>query len=136
MRIIVAVPLVAVVGFAGVALGASARRADQANDLGVRVRLAADAGALAYELQRERAAAAELLAGGAATLEEAFTRQSRRTDASIARYREQRTQVADPGAGTSATVLARVDRALTALSSLRAQVRTAAGPRPRRRSAR
>ncbi|HEU5107012.1 MAG TPA: nitrate- and nitrite sensing domain-containing protein, partial [Micromonosporaceae bacterium] len=126
MRIIVAVPLVAVVGFAGVALGASARRADQANDLGERVRLAADAGALAYELQRERAAAAELLAGGEAPLEEAFTRQARKTDGLIARYRDQRALVEDPGAGTGTAVLARVDRALTALSSLRAQVRTAA----------
>jgi HAMP domain-containing protein len=125
MRIIVAVPLVAVVGFAGVALAGSARGAEQASALGVRVQLAAQAGSLAYRLQLERAAAADLLAAESTPRAEGFTRQSRQTDRSIASYLDQRRQVEDASAGTHA-ILERVDRALAGLASLRAQVRTAA----------
>src|SRR5688572_14054762 len=109
MRIIVAVPLVAVVGFASVALTASARRAGQADDLGVRVQLAAYAGGLAYQLQLERAAAADLLSEGSTPREEAFGRRSKETDRSITQYLGQRRLVEDAAAGTQIT-LERVDR--------------------------
>jgi HAMP domain-containing protein len=125
MRIIVAVPLIAVIGFAGVALAASARQAEDASALGVRVRLAAAAGALAHELQRERASAADLLTAGAPGQQDAFARQTARTDDAVAEFRAQRAALRGVPAGTRA-ILARVDRALDGLSPLRTQVRTAA----------
>jgi signal transduction histidine kinase len=125
MRIIVTAPLVAVVGFAGLALAGSVQQAERASDLGVLASLAADAGGLAYQLQRERVAAADLLASGGARHEEAFGRQTAETDEAVTRYRPQRGRVPGVPAGTAA-VLGRVDRALDELAPLRAQVRTAA----------
>ncbi|MFI6244076.1 hypothetical protein ACIBEF_29845 [Micromonospora sp. NPDC050795] len=61
MRLIVAAPLVAVIGFAGLALTESARQTARASDLQVRTKVGAEAGDLAYRLQRERIAAADLL---------------------------------------------------------------------------
>ena len=125
LRIIVAAPLVAVIGFAGLALAGSARQASQATDLGVRARLAANAGGLAYQVQRERAAAADLLTSGSPRQEAAFASQTTETDDAIAVYRRQRAQVTEVPAATRAT-LNRIDVALDAMAALRAQVRTAA----------
>ncbi|GAA4707273.1 sensor histidine kinase [Phytohabitans rumicis] len=125
MRIIVAAPLVAVVGFAGLALAGSVQQAERASDLGVLTRLAADAGSLAYQLQRERVAAADLLSASGAHQEEAFGRQTADTDQAVARYRKQRGLVPSVPAGTEA-VLDRIDGSLSDLGPLRAQVRTAA----------
>ncbi|MEV4757192.1 nitrate- and nitrite sensing domain-containing protein [Micromonospora sp. NPDC049559] len=125
MRLIVTAPLVAVVGFAGLALADSARQAQRASDLGVLTQLATDAGSLAHQLQRERAAAADLLTSAGPRQQDAFARQTEETDAAVARYRGQRDIAPDVSTGTAA-VLDRIDRALTDLSPLRAQVRTAA----------
>ncbi|MEO3925518.1 nitrate- and nitrite sensing domain-containing protein [Micromonosporaceae bacterium B7E4] len=125
MRIIVAAPLVAVVGFAGLALADSARQAEQASDLGVLAQLGAEAGRLAYQLQRERAAAADLLTAATPRQQDTYARQAAATDEIVARYQRQRALAPEPAAGPG-SVLARIDNALADLSPLRTQVRTAA----------
>ncbi|MFC6015884.1 nitrate- and nitrite sensing domain-containing protein [Plantactinospora solaniradicis] len=125
MRIIVAAPLVAVVGFAGLALADSARQAGQASDLGVLAQLGAEAGRLAYQLQRERAAAADLLTSASPRQQDTYARQSGDTDEIVARYHRQRALAPDASSGP-AVVLGRIDKALAALPPLRTQVRTAA----------
>ncbi|MFG1888641.1 nitrate- and nitrite sensing domain-containing protein [Micromonospora sp. NPDC049051] len=125
MRLIVAAPLVAVMGFAGLALTESVRQTTRASDLGSLAHLAADAGDLAHQLQRERVVAADLLGRGAAEQQDAFVEATRSTDDAVARYRRQRALVpSGPAAGQPA--LARIDLALEGLPPLRAQVRTAA----------
>ncbi|KAB1152439.1 HAMP domain-containing protein [Micromonospora sp. AMSO12t] len=125
MRLIVAAPLVAVMGFAGLALTESVRQTTRASDLGLLAHLGADAGDLAHRLQRERVVAADLLSRGAAEQQEAFAEATGSTDDAVARYRRQRALVpAGPAAGQSA--LQRIDLALESLPPLRAQVRTAA----------
>jgi signal transduction histidine kinase len=125
LRIIVIAPLVAVVGFAGFALAASVRQADRASDLGVLFDLATDAGALAYQLQRERVAAADLLTNGTPKQESAFAEQTAASDEAVGQYRRQRALVPTVAPGM-ATVLSRIDTSLAGLAPLRAQVRTAA----------
>jgi signal transduction histidine kinase len=125
MRIIVAAPLVAVVGFAGLALAGSVQQAERASDLGVLARLGADAGALAYQLQRERVSAADLLATGGTRQEDAYAKQTAETDQAVAAYRRQLVLVPTVPASTAA-VLQRIDGSLNDLGPLRAQVRTAA----------
>jgi signal transduction histidine kinase len=125
MRIIVAAPLVAVVGFAGLALTGSAREAAQASEVGVRAQLAKDAGILAYELQRERAAAAALLISGSAAQQGAFALQLDETNEAVQRYRRQRQLTSSVPAGLR-LLLDRIDDGLDGLSALRAQVRTSA----------
>lgn len=125
MRIIVAAPLVAVVGFAGLALAGSVQQAERASDLGVLARLGADAGALAYQLQRERVSAADLLATGGTRQEDAYAKQTAETDKAVAGYRRQRALVPSVPSSTAA-VLQRIDGSIDDLGPLRAQVRTAA----------
>ncbi|MGN9910568.1 sensor histidine kinase [Phytohabitans sp. LJ34] len=125
MRIIVAAPLVAVVGFAGLALAGSVQQAERASDLGVLARLGADAGALAYQLQRERVSAADLLATGGTRQEDAYAKQTAETDKAVAEYRRQRALVPSVPSSTAA-VLQRIDGSIDDLGPLRAQVRTAA----------
>ncbi|WP_422769695.1 nitrate- and nitrite sensing domain-containing protein [Plantactinospora sp. WMMC1484] len=125
MRIIVAAPLVAVVGFAGLALADSAQQAEQASDLGALTQLGAEAGRLAYQLQRERAAAADLLTAATSRQQDTYVRQAAETDEIVARYQRQRALAPEPASGPGA-VLARIDSALSGLAPLRTQVRTAA----------
>ncbi|MFY1670528.1 nitrate- and nitrite sensing domain-containing protein [Plantactinospora sp. WMMB334] len=125
MRIIVAAPLVAVVGFAGLALADSAQQAEQASDLGALAQLGAEAGRLAYQLQRERAAAADLLTAATPRQQDTYVRQAAETDEIVARYQRQRSLAPEPASGPGA-VLARIDSALAGLAPLRTQVRTAA----------
>ncbi|WP_433111470.1 nitrate- and nitrite sensing domain-containing protein [Micromonospora sp. CA-246542] len=122
MRLIVAAPLVAVIGFAGLALTESARQTSRASDLEVLARLGAEAGDLAYRLQRERVAAADLLTNAAAEQQDAFGAEMAATDASVTRYRRQRDRVPTDA---NAPLLRRVDAALDGLAPLRTQVRTA-----------
>ena len=61
LRVIILAPLVAVLGFAGLALAGTIGQAQQAARLGGLVTLATDAGDLAYNLQIERAVAVDLL---------------------------------------------------------------------------
>ncbi|WP_406080819.1 nitrate- and nitrite sensing domain-containing protein [Micromonospora sp. NBC_00858] len=125
MRLIVAAPLVAVIGFAGLALTESARQTSRASDLEVLARLGSEAGDLAYRLQRERIAAADLLTYAAPEQQDAFSAEMAATDAAAARYRRQRDRV-PADADTSRALLGRIDAALDGLAPLRTQVRTAA----------
>ncbi|MEV4544421.1 sensor histidine kinase [Micromonospora echinaurantiaca] len=125
MRLIVAAPLVAVMGFAGLALTESARQTARASDLGHLAQLGAEAGDLAHRLQHERIVAADLLTRGAPEQQEAFADAIDATDAAVARYRRQRDRV-PAGPAADQAVLPRIDAALDGLPPLRAQVRTAA----------
>jgi signal transduction histidine kinase len=125
MRIIVAAPLVAVVGFAGLALTGSAQEAIRAGEMGVRAQLARDAGGLAHQLQRERAAAANLLITGAPAQQAALATQIDDTNDAVQRYRRQRQQTSNVAAGER-VLLDRIDSGLDGLAALRAQVRTSA----------
>ncbi|MFI6263790.1 nitrate- and nitrite sensing domain-containing protein [Micromonospora sp. NPDC051006] len=125
MRLIVAAPLVAVIGFAGLALTESARQTTRASDLGELARLGAEAGDLAHRLQRERSAAADLLSRGGPPQQDAFADATAATDAVTAGYRAQRARV-PAGPAASRAILTRIDATLDSLPPLRAQVRTAA----------
>ncbi|MDG4801907.1 nitrate- and nitrite sensing domain-containing protein [Micromonospora sp. WMMD980] len=124
MRLIVAAPLVAVMGFAGLALTESARQTSRASDLGQLAQLGAEAGGLAHRLQQERIVAADLLTRGAAAQQDAFADATTATDAAVTGFRRQRARV-PAGAAAERAVLPRIDAALAGLAPLRAQVRTA-----------
>jgi signal transduction histidine kinase len=124
MRLIVAAPLVAVLGFAGLALTESARQTTRASDLGLLAQLGAEAGDLAHRLQNERIVAADLLTRGAPEQQDAFADATTATDAAVAHYRRQRAKLPGDSAAGQA-VLPRIDAALAGLPPLRAQVRTA-----------
>ncbi len=124
MRLIVAAPLVAVMGFAGLALTESARQTTRASDLGHLAQLGAAAGDLAHRLQHERIVAADLLTRGTPTQQDAFVAAAAATDDAVVRYRRQRADV-PAGPAASRDVLPRVDAVLDGLAPLRAQVRTA-----------
>src|SRR5690349_13197904 len=115
MRLIVTAPLVAVVGFAGLALGDSVQQVERATDLGVLAQLATDSGSLAHQLQRERSAAADLLTAATPRQQDIFARQTAETDKTVAQYRQQRESVPQVSAGTRA-VLTRIDSSLNDLA--------------------
>ncbi|MET7950399.1 nitrate- and nitrite sensing domain-containing protein [Micromonospora sp. NPDC005324] len=124
MRLIVAAPLVAVIGFAGLALTESARQTARASDLQILAQVGAEAGDLAYRLQRERIAAADLLTYARPEQQDAFGAEMAATDDAVARYRGQRDRLSTDN-GTSSALLRRIDAALDGLAPLRTQVRTA-----------
>ncbi|MFI7428787.1 nitrate- and nitrite sensing domain-containing protein [Micromonospora sp. NPDC049836] len=124
MRLIVAAPLVAVMGFAGLALTESARQTARASDLGLLAHLGAEAGDLAHRLQRERVVAADLLTRGSPEQQDTFADATGTTDEAVDRYRRQRARV-PAGPAVDQSVLTRIDAALAGLAPLRAQVRTA-----------
>ncbi|WP_410818833.1 nitrate- and nitrite sensing domain-containing protein [Micromonospora sp. 050-3] len=124
MRLIVAAPLVAVIGFAGLALTESARQTARASDLQILAQVGAEAGDLAYRLQRERIAAADLLTYARPEQQDAFGAEMAATDDAVARYRGQRDRLSTDN-GTSSALLRRIDGALDGLAPLRTQVRTA-----------
>ncbi|MEK8106059.1 hypothetical protein NKG94_14470 [Micromonospora sp. M12] len=84
MRLIVAAPLVAVIGFAGLALTESARQTARADDLRILAQVGAEAGDLAYRLQRERIAAADLLTYARPEQQDAFGAEVAATDDAVA----------------------------------------------------
>ncbi|MGC4868349.1 nitrate- and nitrite sensing domain-containing protein [Micromonospora sp. DT53] len=124
MRLIVAAPLVAVIGFAGLALTESARQTARASDLQILAQVGAEAGDLAYRLQRERIAAADLLTYARPEQQDAFGAEMAATDDAVARYREQRDRLSTDNDATP-SLLRRIDAALDGLAPLRTQVRTA-----------
>ncbi|MCG5469300.1 nitrate- and nitrite sensing domain-containing protein [Micromonospora sp. LAH09] len=124
MRLIVAAPLVAVIGFAGLALTESARQTVRASDLRVLAQVGAEAGDLAYRLQRERIAAADLLTFGGPEQQDAFGAEMAATDDAVTRYRGQRDRLS-ADADANRALLRRIDAALGSLPPLRTQVRTA-----------
>lgn len=119
LRLLVAVPLVAVIGFAGLALQGTVRQVVTANRVSDLALLSAEAGSLARALQAERViAAAELTAGGD-TASASYAEQIIRTDAAVAAFQRQRNEVAGDN-----PVLRRVDAGLNALTTVREQVRS------------
>ncbi|MET8360717.1 nitrate- and nitrite sensing domain-containing protein [Micromonospora sp. NPDC005171] len=124
MRLIVAAPLVAVIGFAGLALTESARQTARASDLQILAQVGAEAGDLAYRLQRERIAAADLLTYARPEQQDAFGAEMAATDDAVARYRGQRDRLSTDEDANPA-LLRRIDAALDGLAPLRTQVRTA-----------
>lgn len=120
LRLIVALPLVAVVVFAGVAFISTVQEVNRARTLQDLSALATDAGGLAHALQRERAAAVNVVLHNEATQQDAFQQQSMLTDDAVHKYSDQRHNLA--GGGESDT-LKRIDADLGALAKLRDQVR-------------
>ncbi|WFE30392.1 sensor histidine kinase [Solwaraspora sp. WMMD791] len=119
LRFLVAVPLVAVIGFAGLALQGTVRQvltADRASELAL---LSTEAGALARALQAERVVAAAELTTGSDTASASYAEQVIRTDTAIAAFQRQRGEV-----DSDSAVLRRVDAGLNALATVREQVRS------------
>ena len=131
LRVIVIAPLVAVLGFAGLALSTDSAQARRVSALGKLALVSADAGDLAYHLQRERARAGDLLgfsqSDGSAVAQrlDAFLSQSAETDRHVTEYHRQRRALSSVPAG-SAAILNRIDSELGQLGTLRQQTRSAA----------
>ena len=86
LRLLVAVPLLAVVGFAGLTLLGNVRQVVDAGDTQRLAALATDAGALARALQAERAAAAVALTTTDEVAVERFDLEVAQTDSAIAAF--------------------------------------------------
>lgn len=124
LALLVAVPLVAVVGFAVLALITSVGQAVNSDRLADQVSLARTAGVLTHDLHRERLASLAMLQGPpTADQREEFGRLADRTDAHAADYREQRAALSTVP-DHFADVLERIDTALADLPGLREQVLT------------
>jgi hypothetical protein len=123
LRVIIAAPLVAVFGFAGLALANTIGQAQAAGRLGDHVTLAADAGDLAYNLQLERAAAADLLSTNGQSQLDGYNQQAAHTDTAVAVYQRQRAAAYSSVPTTARAVLDRVGGGLGRLAQLREQVR-------------
>ncbi len=118
MRLLVAVPLVAVVGFGGLTLVGSVRQVVDAGRAQQLAALATDAGILAKALQSERAAAAVALITTDPTAVEQFDLQVTQTSAATVAFGRHGV----PAATVQAT-LRRVDTGLANLANVREQVR-------------
>ncbi|GAA2354455.1 sensor histidine kinase [Dactylosporangium salmoneum] len=120
LRLIVALPLVAVIVFAGVAFVSTVQEVGRARTLQDLAALATSGGGLAHALQRERAAAVNYVLKDEPTRVDAFQQQVLLTDDAVHAYQQRRKSLS--GGGDSDT-LRRVDSGLAALDGLRQQVR-------------
>jgi signal transduction histidine kinase len=126
LAVLVTVPLVAVVAFAGLALVTTAGQAVRADGLRALVAVAAAGGDLAHQLQAERAAAVAALAAGAGPSQNnAYLQEIAATDQSAGRYRQVRSRLSSVPAG-AAGLLDRIDDQLGLLGPLRRQVQAGA----------
>jgi signal transduction histidine kinase len=125
LRLIVAVPLVAVVGFAGLALFTTAQEASRTGHLYELAALATNAGAVSHALQDERAVAAQVLASNSVTQLDVYTKTVAATDQAVRGYRSRRANLSDDQVGAPG-LLGRIDDAFNGLADLRKQVRTSA----------
>ncbi|HKT02856.1 MAG TPA: nitrate- and nitrite sensing domain-containing protein, partial [Rugosimonospora sp.] len=123
LRVIIAAPLVAVFGFAGLALANTIGQAQAAGRLGEHVMLAADAGTLAYDLELERAAAAAALTANGQTQLDAYNQQVAHSDAAASAYQRQWRASAAGTTPAASAVLGRIGDELSRLGQLREQVR-------------
>src|SRR6266498_4735560 len=122
LGLLVTVPLVAVVAFAGLALVTTAGQALRADRLRTLVAVAAAGGDLTHRLQAERAAAVAVLSAGAGPSQNnAYLQEIAATDQSAGRYRQVRSQLSSVPAG-AAGLLDRIDDQLGLLGPLRKQV--------------
>lgn len=121
LRLLVAVPLLAVVGFAGLTLLGNVRQVADAGDTQRLAALATDAGALARALQAERAAAAVALTTTDQVGVQRFDLEVARTNSLIAAFRRHGTPTTSVEA-----ILRGVDTGLGNLANVRGQVRYSA----------
>lgn len=123
LALLVAVPLIAVLGYAVLALITSIGQAVDSDRLAEEVSLARTAGELTHDLHRERLASLAMLQNVPdAVQRKEFDRLAERTDEHAAEFREQRAALSTvPDHFTD--VLRRLDAALDDLPDLRAQVR-------------
>lgn len=119
LRLLVAVPLLAVIGFAGLALQGTVRQVVTAGTAYDLVTLSAQAGALTRALQAERVTAAVELTTRTEAASTTFEERVGSTDVAIAEFQRQRAEVS-----SAAAILQRVDAGLNALSTVREQVRS------------
>ncbi|GGM13955.1 nitrate- and nitrite sensing domain-containing protein [Dactylosporangium sucinum] len=117
LRLIVAVPLVAVVVFAGIALITTVQQVNRSRSLQNLASLASEAGGLAHALQRERAAAVNVVLNNSPQQIDAFNQQAMLTDDTARSYAEKR------GSVTGNDLLNRIDSSLASLIKVREQVR-------------
>jgi signal transduction histidine kinase len=125
IRLIVAVPLVAVIAFAGLAIVTTAQGAQRTAQLKTLAQLSVQAGNVAHVLSAERAAAAGVLSGSTPTTLDLYSQQTSVTDAAVATYRTARAKISETALG-SPDLMSRIDTGLDGLVDLRKQVRTAA----------
>ncbi|MFF5232236.1 nitrate- and nitrite sensing domain-containing protein [Dactylosporangium sp. NPDC000521] len=111
-------PLVAVVVFAGIALVTTVQQVNRSRQLQDLSALASNSGGLAHALQRERAAAVNVLLNPNPAQLEAYSSQVMITDDNVTAYRESRAGLSDVP-----DVVRRVDSNLEGLAQLREQVR-------------
>ena len=114
-----AVPLVAVVAFAGIALLTTVQQVNRTRTLQDLAALASDAGGLAHALQRERAAAVNVVLNQAPTQQDAYSQQAMLTDDTVRAYQQHRGALS----GDDSALLDRIDGSLDGLAALREQVR-------------
>jgi signal transduction histidine kinase len=125
LKLIVAVPLVAVVAFAGLAFVTTVHQASSTGEVRELASLAGAAGSLAHALQDERAAAGTLLLAADAARQGAYEQKVAATDAAAARYHRRREDVS-PADEATANLLKHIDSSLATLGDLRRQVRGSA----------
>jgi signal transduction histidine kinase len=114
------VPVLAIVGLAAVRLYDSGQRAISAQLISSLSTIATDVSDATHQLQRERMAAAQFLAGPQVS-PDAFNRQAKATDAATNRYSVDRAQLSGLPAGVQSR-LSRIDQQLTTMDSVRQQV--------------
>ena len=122
LRLLVAVPLIAVVGFAGLTLIGNLRQVIDAGAAQSLAALAADAGALARALQVERAAAAVVVTSINKDGLENFNLETARVDAAITVFESHGIP-----SNAVAPIVQRVGTGLRTLPNVRGQVRYSAG---------
>ncbi|WP_405983563.1 nitrate- and nitrite sensing domain-containing protein [Streptomyces sp. NBC_00872] len=119
--LLVTAPLTVAVAFSTLALAPATNQALQADRLATMVEVAATAGELTYQLQRERAAATALVSAQGDA--ETFQESTNATDISVAKFRGQIERLSEvPGNAQGA--LDRIERFIDEMPSLRAQVRS------------
>ncbi|GIJ23551.1 hypothetical protein Vlu01_41750 [Micromonospora lutea] len=111
--------MIAVVGFAGLALEGTVRQVLNAGTVHDVVTLSTQAGALARALQAERVIAAVEVTTQGQAASAAFDDQVARTDAEIVEFQRRRAEVS-----TGNSALQRIDAGLTSLGTVREQVRS------------
>ncbi len=121
--VLVSVLLVFAAAFAGVILYQTGSQQLAINRLRDLVAVAGQAGVLGQELQKERAAAAAVLVGGASDQSEAFGRQTRATSAAAEGLERSRRELSALPPATAA-LLDRIGTEIGGLPALREQVRS------------
>jgi signal transduction histidine kinase len=124
LALLVAVPLVAVIGYAALALVTSVDQAVGSARLADQVSLARVAGVMTRDLHREQLASFAMLQAPPTDVQRGeFDRLAERTDAHVDEYRRQRAELTTVP-DHFADVLTRIDTALDDLPGLREQVLT------------